>query len=106
MVIAEMAALGLGLDKTDFSGTIMNGDFYMSPTGIDLLKTTPGQLLTAFHRDFDLLTIHGKSRYAGLYAWLNTGEKFLVQVPEGHLLVQGGKQLEWMTGGYIKAGFH
>ena len=27
-------------------------------------------------------------------------------VPEGHMLVQGGKQLEWLTGGYIKAGFH
>lgn len=81
MVIAEMAALGLGLAKTDLTDMIINGDFYMSPTGIDLLKTTPGQLLTAFHRDFDLLTIHGKARYAGLYAWLNTGEKFLVQVP-------------------------
>lgn len=78
----------------------------MSPTGIDLSKSTPGKLLTAFHRDFDLLTVHGRARYAGLYAWLNTGEKFLVRVPTGQLLVQGGKQLEWITGGYIKAGFH
>jgi isopenicillin N synthase-like dioxygenase len=101
-----MAALGLGLSKHALSDKIINGGFYMSPTGIDLLKSTPGQLLTAFHRDFDLLTVHGKARYAGLYAWLLTGEKFLVQVPEGHLLVQGGKQLEWLTGGYIKAGFH
>jgi isopenicillin N synthase-like dioxygenase len=29
-----------------------------------------------------------------------------VRVPEGHLLLQAGKQLEWFTGGYIKAGFH
>lgn len=101
-----MAAIGLGLEKNVLSDKIINGDFYLSPTGIDLSKSTPGQLLTAFHRDFDLLTIHGRARYAGLYAWLNTGEKFLVRVPKGHLLVQGGKQLEWITGGYIKAGFH
>lgn len=30
----------------------------------------------------------------------------MVHVPEGHLLIQAGKQLEWFTGGYIKAGFH
>jgi len=27
-------------------------------------------------------------------------------MPEGHLLVQCGKQLEWLTGGLIKAGYH
>jgi hypothetical protein len=32
--------------------------------------------------------------------------KIAVKIPEGCLLVQAGKQLEWMTGGYIKAGFH
>lgn len=101
-----MAAIGLGLHKYALSDKIINGDFYMSPTGIDLSKSTPGNLLTGFHRDFDLLTIHGRARYPGLYAWLNTGEKYLVRVPTGKLLVQGGKQLEWITGGYIKAGFH
>ena len=29
-----------------------------------------------------------------------------MDIPEKHLLVQGGKQLEWLTGGYLKAGFH
>lgn len=27
-------------------------------------------------------------------------------VPEGCLLLQAGKQLEWLTGGYIQAGMH
>jgi hypothetical protein len=27
-------------------------------------------------------------------------------VPEGHLLVHGGKQLEWVTGGYYKGSYH
>lgn len=78
----------------------------LSPTAVDLSTTKVGDVLAAFHRDFDLLTIHGKARYSGLFAWLNTGEKFIVRVPEGHLLLQAGKQLEWFTGGQIKAGFH
>ena len=77
----------------------------LSPTAVDLQRTKKGDVLAAFHRDFDLLTIHGKARFPGLYAWLNTGEKFLVSVPEGHLLLQAGKQLEWFTGGHIRQGF-
>lgn len=30
----------------------------------------------------------------------------LVRVPDGCLLVQAGKQMEYLTGGYIVAGFH
>ena len=63
-------------------------------------------MITGFHRDFGLLTTHTPTRFDGMYAWLLTGEKVRVKIPEGHLLVQGGKQLEWMTGGYLKAGFH
>jgi len=44
------------------------------------------------------LTIHGKSRYPGLFVWLRTGEKISVSVPEGCLLLQAGKQLEILTG--------
>jgi hypothetical protein len=29
-----------------------------------------------------------------------------VSVPEGHLLLQSGKQFEILTGGYITCGFH
>lgn len=29
-----------------------------------------------------------------------------MSVPEGYLLVQAGKQFEWVTGGYINNGFH
>jgi isopenicillin N synthase-like dioxygenase len=73
LVIAEMAAIGLNLKKDTFSSKIANGDLYFSPTGTDLLKSTKNKVLSSFHRDFDLFTRHGKSRYAGLYAWLNTG---------------------------------
>lgn len=93
LAVAEMAAIGLGVEKNFLSNTIVNGAFMLSPTAVDLNSTKVGDVLAAFHRDFDLLTIHGKARYSGLFAWLNTGEKFVVRVPEGHLLLQAGKQL-------------
>ena len=99
LAVAEMAAVGLGLEQDFLSRTIVNGAFMLSPTAVDLQKSKPGDVLAAFHRDFDLLTIHGKARYSGLFVWLNTGQKFVVRVPEGHLLLQAGKQLEWFTGG-------
>ena len=47
-----------------------------------------------------------KSRYPGLYVWSRTGTKMTVSVPDGCLLVQAGKQIEYLTGGYVLAGFH
>lgn len=88
-----MASIGFGMEKDFLPNTIANGAFMLSPTAVDLQKSKVGDVLAAFHRDFDLLTIHGKARYSGLFAWLNTGEKFMVRVPEGHLLLQAGKQL-------------
>lgn len=76
--VAEMSALGLGLKPNSFTQKIDNGFYYLSPPALDLSKSKPGDVISAFHRDFDVFTLHGKSRYNGLYAWLNTGEKFLV----------------------------
>lgn len=54
------------------------------------------------------MTIHGRSRYPGLNIWArNTGKRIAVKIPPGnYLLVQAGKQLEHLTGGLIKAGYH
>ncbi len=52
------------------------------------------------------MTIHGKSRYPGLHVWTPAGEKLLVKIPDGCLLVQAGKQFEYITGGAVVAGFH
>ena len=73
LTIAEMAAIGLGFEPDFLTRTIKNSDFMLAPTAADLNKTKVGEVLAAFHRDFDLLTIHGKSRYPGLFAWLSTG---------------------------------
>lgn len=64
--------------------------------------------MAGFHTDLNFLTIHGRSRYPGLHIWArNTGKRIPVKIPQGnYLLVQAGKQLEHITGGLIKAGYH
>jgi isopenicillin N synthase-like dioxygenase len=56
--------------------------------------------------DLNFMTIHGKSRFPGLYVWTREGVKMPVKMPEGCLLIQAGKQFEWLTGGHVLAGFH
>jgi len=107
--VAEMTALGLGLDRHLFTEAGTYGPHLLAPTASDLKKY--GQkdtILAGFHSDLNFLTIQGRSRYPGLHVWArNTGKRISVKVPPGrYLLVQAGKQLEHLTGGLIQAGFH
>jgi isopenicillin N synthase-like dioxygenase len=52
------------------------------------------------------MTIHGKSRFPGLFIWTREGKRVPVKVPDGCLLVQAGKQFEYLTAGHVLAGFH
>jgi hypothetical protein len=38
--------------------------------------------------DLNFLTIHGKSRFPGLFVWSREGKKLNVKVPHGCLLLQ------------------
>ena len=106
-VVAEMAAIGLGLDRKAFVDKMRNGPHLLAPTGSDLAKYQDvGTVFAGYHYDLNFLTIHGKSRFPGLYIWLRNGNKTPVKMPEGCLLLQAGKQLEWLTGGAINAGMH
>lgn len=105
--VAEMMAVGFGWKKDSFTSLMKNGPHLLAPTGSDLGKYGElGKIMAGFHYDLNFITIHGKSRFPGLYVWLRDGTKILVKVPDGHLLLQAGKELEWLTGGYILAGFH
>ncbi|KAI0490206.1 hypothetical protein F4859DRAFT_767 [Xylaria cf. heliscus] len=107
--LAEMAAVGMGLPAETFSDAGRYGPHLLAPTASDLQKYgSKDTILAGFHTDLNFLTIHGRSRYPGLHIWArNTGRKIAVKIPPGnHLLVQAGKQLEHMTGGLVKAGFH
>ncbi|EQC35117.1 hypothetical protein SDRG_07351 [Saprolegnia diclina VS20] len=105
--LVEMAAIGLGLEKDAFQKRMQHGPHLLAPTGSNFAKYgNLNDVLAGYHYDLNLLTIHGKSRFRGLYIWLRNGEKALVRVPDGCLLVQAGKQIEYLTGGYLVAGFH
>jgi len=107
--VAEMAAIGFGLDRSTFREAGKYGPHLLAPTASDLRKWGElNTILAGFHTDLNFLTIHGRSRYPGLHVWArNTGKRIAVKVPPGrYLLVQAGKQLEHLTGGLIKAGFH
>ena len=130
--LAEMTALGLGLSQDAFSSAGTYGyislllypllrtptrhanppphsPHLLAPTASDLVKYgAQDTILAGFHTDLNFLTIHGRSRYPGLHIWArNTGSRIPVKIPPGnHLLVQAGKQIEYITGGLIKAGYH
>ncbi|KAI0220439.1 hypothetical protein L0F63_006112 [Massospora cicadina] len=108
VTISEMAAVGLNLPKTAFTDLISNASHLLAPTGSDLSRFNQvGTVLAGFHYDLCFMTIHGKSRYPGLNIWAKANTvKVEVKVPDGYLLVQAGKQLQWVTGGVINAGYH
>ncbi|KAI8680559.1 hypothetical protein LRP88_04652 [Fusarium phalaenopsidis] len=107
--LAEMTAVGLDLPAEFFSDAGRYGPHLLAPTASDLNKYgEKDTILAGFHTDLNFLTIHGRSRYPGLHIWArNTGNRIPVKIPPGnYLLVQAGKQIEHITGGLIKAGFH
>ncbi|KAJ1656739.1 hypothetical protein IWQ61_003742 [Dispira simplex] len=108
LLVSEMAAMGFGLPRDTFTNLTQGGPHLLAPTGSDLEKYGQvGTVLAGFHYDLNFLTLHGKSRYPGLYIWpRNQGIKLQVKVPDGCLLVQTGRQMEYLTGGKVLAGYH
>jgi len=105
--VAEMAAVGFDLPKDSFTSLMQYGPHLLGPTGSNLYKfNKPTTILASYHYDLNFLTIHGRSRFPGLFIWTRDGKKIPVKVPLGCLLLQAGKQAEWLTGGHILAGFH
>lgn len=105
--LAEMAAVGFKMAPDAFTSRMMYGPHLLAPTGSDFNKYgKEGTVLAGFHYDLNFLTIHGKSRFPGLYVWTRQGARTAVTVPDGCLIVQAGKQIEYLTGGHVLAGFH
>lgn len=106
--VAKMLGVGLGLANPNaFYDLMQKGPHLLAPTGSDIGRFGAlDTIFAGFHYDLNFLTIHGKSRFPGLFIWLRNGTKMPVKVPDGCLLLQAGKQLEWLTGGHITAGFH
>ena len=90
MTAAEMTAIGMGLPADTFTGKMQKGPHLLSPTGSDLERFDVGTGFANFHYDLNFLTVHGKSRYPGLFIWLRNWKKVQVKIPQGCLLLQAG----------------
>ena len=105
---------GLGLENEALSKLMSYGPHLLAPTGSYLgpggeggsTLAKVGTVLAGYHADLNFLTIHGRSCFPGLNIFTRSGSKVEVIVPPGCLFVQAGKQLEWLTGGHVLAGFH
>ena len=83
-----MTAVGLELPKDEFTKRMKGAVQLLAPTGSDLEKyNKEKEVLAGFHYDLNFLTIHGKSKFPGLFIWLRTGERLPVKIPDGCLLV-------------------
>jgi len=104
---AEMAAVGFNLPSDAFTSRMHEGPHLLAPTGSNYNKFgQEGRVLAGYHYDLNFLTIHGKSRFPGLNIWTRDGHRTGVSIPDGCLLIQAGKQIEYLTGGHVLAGFH
>lgn len=79
--VAEMSAIGMGLPKDTFVQHMDGGAHLLAPTGSDLAKNEVGAIFAGYHYDIAFLTIHGKSRFPGLYVWTRNNQKLQVKVP-------------------------
>jgi len=108
--LSEAGRIFIAVDKVVRLLTLCrHSPHILAPTASDLQKYgAKDTILAGFHTDLNFLTIHGRSRYPGLHIWArNTGKRIAVSIPAGnYLLVQAGKQLEHLTGGLVKAGYH
>lgn len=98
---------GLHLKESSLTRLLDKGGHILAPTGSDIgTYNKINTVYAGYHNDISFLTIHGKSRFPGLFIWLRDGTKMEVRIPNDCLLLQVGKQLEYLTGGRFEAGFH
>jgi isopenicillin N synthase-like dioxygenase len=105
--VTTLIEIGLDLDEHQLTNLLNKGSHLLAPTGTNVSQYNEiNTIYAGYHYDISFLTIHGKSRYPGLNIWTKNGDKLEVKVPDGCLILQVGKQLEWVTGGYFQAGYH
>jgi len=105
--VSEMLALGFNLPVDTFTSKMKCAPHLLAPTASDFRQFgQSGSILAGFHSDLNAFTIHGRSRFPGLYVWTRDGQRIPVSFPPGCLLVQAGMQIQHVTGGHVLAGFH
>ena len=82
--VAEMAAIGMGLERLTFSSLMKRGPHKLAPTGSDLTRYEVGTIYGGLHYDFNFLTIHGKSKYPGLLHGLEVDKSLQSPFPRAN----------------------
>jgi len=76
ITLAEMAAVGFQLPRDTFTRLMHQGPHLLAPTASDLGKyNSIDTILAGYHQDLNFVTLHGRSRFPGLYIWLRGGKK-------------------------------
>lgn len=103
--VNDHLSLELGTDLNDL---IHNGNHLIAPTLMPLenIIGTDDKIVAGAHFDISYMSAHGKGKYPGLTIWTRNGTRIRVKVPDGCILIQAGRQLQYITNGYILAGFH
>lgn len=61
----------------------LRGAYFSPAAGSDLgTHCALGTVFAGYHTDLNLLTIHGRSRYPGLFVWLRSGRRIPVRIPQ------------------------
>lgn len=112
-LIAEMGAIGLGLNKDDFTSRMKYAGHLLAPTGSDLGKFKVNDIFAGVHYGkiiwffrFKFLNNTWKIKLWRIIYLVKKWWKRKVRIPDGCLLLQAGRQLEYLTGGDCLAGFH
>lgn len=106
---AEMLAIGLGLGRREIADKMILGPHLLAPTGTDMTSENvgvEGATMAGVHYDLNVITAHAAASFPGLFIWTAEGKRLRVVVPPNTLLLQAGSQLEHLTAGEIKRGFH
>lgn len=106
VTVVRMFEAATGLEPGFMVDMLRGAPHLLAPTGSDLEKFGMGSIFAGYHYDLNFITIHGKSRFPGLFVWLRNGKKVAVKVQDGCLILQAGIMFEKLTGGFVMAGFH
>lgn len=108
--LLEMAMIGLGYhdEYKLFTEVLERGYNLLAPTGSELTHgdVGPNTVFAGVHKDSSLLTVHPRATHPGLVAWDRKLRRRRMSVPDKHLLAQGGRQLEVISGGMFWRGPH
>lgn len=107
IAISELLASGLGEEKDALTRRMIGAPHLLDPTGVDLgAFGKNGTICAGFHYDLNFLSLHGKPRFPGLDIWTRGNKRIAAELPDGCLLIQAGRQLEYLTGGRLLNGYH